>query len=128
MEKLIYEGAVYWAYDTEILAMDVSERYLGRHFSSVPPLSKHQGRIYLTNTAIFIEGDEEASIPLSEITQISLDFDEVFSAASVKNFGMFWKPLRITYGLDSIIYLIVDYSVMISNNKRFFELLTSMLA
>lgn len=127
MEKLIYEGSVYWAYDTEILAMDVSERYIGRHFSSVPPLSKHQGRIYLTSTMILIAGDEEVRIPLADISQISLDFDEVFSAASVKNFGMFWKPLRITYGLDDIIYLIVDYSVMISNNKRFFELLTTML-
>jgi hypothetical protein len=127
MENLIYEGTVYWAFDTEILAMDASERYIGRHFSSVPPLSKHQGRIYLTNSMIFIEGDQDITVPLASISQISLDFDQVFSAASVKNFGMFWKPLRITYGMDSVVYLIVDFNLMISNNKRFFELLTSML-
>jgi hypothetical protein len=128
MENLIYEGTVYWAFDSEILAMDPAERYIGRHFSSVPPLSKHHGRIYLTETMIFIEGDEDLTIPLVEITQLCLDFDEIFSAASVKNFGMFWKPLRVKYGLDVVVYLIVDFSLMISNNKRFYELLTNMLA
>lgn len=128
MENLIYEGTVYWAMDTEILAMDLTERYVGRHFSLTPPLSQHEGRIYLTNTAIHLEGDQQMIILLADITQISLDFDEVFSAASVKNFGMFWKPLRVTYGLDHIIYLIIDYTLMISNNKRFFEILKGRLA
>jgi hypothetical protein len=128
MENIIYEGKAYWAYDTEILEMDAAERYIGRHFSSVPPLSKHEGKIYLTDKSILIEGDEEVRILLSEIHQLYLGFDEVFQAASVKNFGMFWKPLRINYGLDSNIYLIIDYTLMISNNSRFFEVVTKMLS
>jgi hypothetical protein len=127
MKNLIYEGNAYWVYDNEILDMDVSERYIGRHFSSVPPLSRHQGKIYLSDTSIRIDGDEEVNIPIADINHIHLGFDDVFSAASVKNFGMFWKPIRVNYGPDTNIYLIIDYSLMISNNNRFFEMMKALM-
>ena len=123
MENILYEGTVLWAADTEIQAMDFSERFLARQVSFVPPLSKHKGAVCLTNKSLLIEGDEDLVIPLNHINQLYLGFDDVFSVASVKNFGMLWQPLRINYGNDLIIYLIVDYNIFGSANKRFFNLL-----
>jgi len=128
MENTIYEGTAHWAYGTDIIGMEASEGYTGRHFSSVPPLSKYQGKIFLTERAIRIDGDGGVMIPIADIKDLYMGFDDVFPAASVNSLGMFWKPLRIKYGPDTNIYLIVDYSLMISNNNRFYELLRKLLA
>lgn len=128
MENVIYEGNVLWAFDTEIQAMDFSERFLARQFSFVPPLSKHNGRIYLTDASIVIEGDDDLTIPLNDINQLYLGFDDVFSVASAKNFGMMWQPLRINFGYDRTVYLIIDHNFFTASNKRFFGMLKEMLS
>jgi len=128
MENILYEGTVLWASDTEIHSMDFSERFLARHFSFVTPLSKHRGELCLTNKSLVIEGDEDLVIPLNHINQLYLGFDDVFSVASVKNFGMFWQPIRINYGNDLIVYLIVDYNYFGSSNNRFFSVLKELFS
>jgi len=128
MEDIIYEGNVLWAYDTEIQLMDFSERFLARQFSFVPPLSKHKGIICLTDRSLIIEGDEDLVIPLSDINQLYLGFDDVFSVASAKNFGMLWQPLRINYGNDLTIYLIIDFNLLTARNNKFFNILKEMLS
>jgi len=126
MENILYEGNVLWATDNEITAMDFSERFLARQFSFVPPLSRHRGVICLTDKSILIEGDEDLVIPLNHINQLYLGFDDVYSVASVKNFGLFWQPIRVNYGNDLVVYLIVDYNFFGSSNKQFFGMLTEL--
>lgn len=128
MTNIFYEGNVLWAYDTEINSMNVSERFLSRHFSLVPPLSKHKGRIYLTGQSLMIDGDQELLIPLADMDEIYHGFDEVFAAASAKNFGMSWQPLRISYANGHTVYLIVDYNYITTANLRFFNLLKELLS
>lgn len=123
MENIYYEGNVYWAYDHEISEMNYAERYFIRHLSFSPPLSKHQGNFSLTDRAIVLEAEEEkVTINLSTVTQLYLGFDEVYSSASAKNFGMFWKPLRIEFE-ESVIYIVVDYKFGFTANDQIFELL-----
>ncbi|WP_158799921.1 hypothetical protein [Pedobacter sp. L105] len=128
MSELIYQGNVYWAHAEEIEAMGISEKYIGRQFSFAPPLSRHKGQIYLFSNYILLEADEEVVIPLKDITQLYIGFDDVFTAASVKTFGMLWRPLRIIYGENLAVYLIIDYNYFTSNNSNFFTLVQDMLS
>jgi hypothetical protein len=124
MEKLLYQGTVYWSFVHEIEDMGIGERFFVRHVSFSAPLSKHQGVFYLSDRSIILESeDQKVTIPLSKITQLYLGFDEVFSGSSVKNFGMFWQPLRIVYNDDEVIYLIIDYKYGFAANKQIFQLL-----
>lgn len=127
MKNVFYEGNAYWAFDHEINDMNFNEKVLARQFSFTPPLSKHSGRIYLTDQSIIIDGDDELLIPFFEITEIYLGFDAVFTKASAKNFGLSWQPLRITLFNDSSVYLIIDYNFISSANARFFNLLQELL-
>jgi hypothetical protein len=126
MENILYEGTVLWATDAEITEMHFSERFIARQFSFVTPLSKHSGLIRLTDKSILIQGDEDLVIPLAYINQLYMGFDDVFSVASVKNFGLFWQPIRLNYGNDLVVYLIVDYNYVGSSNRQFFGLLKEM--
>jgi hypothetical protein len=126
MENILYEGNVLWATDSEITEMHFSERFLARQFSFVTPLSRHSGAICLTDKSILIQGDEDLVIPLAYINQLYMGFDDVFSVASVKNFGLFWQPIRLNYGNDLVVYLIVDYNFVGSSNRQFFGLLKEM--
>lgn len=124
MEKIFYEGIVNWAYDHEIQEMDYAERYFIRHISFSPPLSRHYGAFYLTDNAIILEGENDhIKIYLTEINQLFLGFDDVYSNASAKNFGLFWKPLRITFDDSKVIYLVIDYKFGFTANNQIFELL-----
>ncbi len=123
MVEKIFEGNVLWIYDYEIRAMDFSERIAIHHFSFTPPLSNHSGTICLTNEEIIINGDTDLRISLGEINQLYIGFDNVFTVNSVKNLGVFWKPLRINFKSDEVIYVIVDYTFFSTNNTKFFNLL-----
>ena len=124
MENILYEGIVYWAYDYEITSMNYAERYFIRHLSLSAPLSKHRGNFYLTSNSIIVEEDEnELTIKLTDISQLYLGYDNVYSSSSAKNFGLFWKPLRIELEDETIVYLVVDYRNGFSQNATIFELL-----
>lgn len=124
MENVLYAGPVYWVYDHEIASMCFAERYLIRHLSFSPPLSRHKGNIQVTAHSISMqEYDNEFNIELSDITQLYLGFDDSYSRASAKNFGVFWRPLRIELENETLVYLIVDYKNGFSKNGIIFELL-----
>lgn len=127
MSKIFYEGSVLWATDHEIKSMDFTEKVLARQISFVRPLAEHEGKIYLTDDAIIIDGDKEMLIGFFEITEIYHGFDNVFTVASAKNFGLSWQPIRITYANERYIYLIIDYNYLTTGNVKFFNLLKELL-
>lgn len=83
-----------------------------RHISGVPPLHNHEGEIYLTSDSIIIKGDENLNILLSSIIQLYHGYDDTYRSSYVKNFGIFWQPLRVEFytGFDRLnrIYLIIN--------------------
>jgi len=125
--QLYFEGSALWIHDYEIKSMEYHERFTIRHFSSAPPLSRHSGTILLTAQEIFLDGDESIIIPLKSIEQLYYGYDDLYTAASVKNFGVFWKPLRIRQGFKDYIYLIINYRYFNTSNERFLTLLKDLL-
>lgn len=124
--KSLLSGKILWSYDHE-----VAQRSLIRDFSSlflgVPPLHAHEGEIRLTNTGLFITGDTELQIPLVELKQVSLGFDDVFNRILVKDGGLFWQPLRISFNEQNI-YAIIDHSLFGAKNQLWFDTLKRMLS
>lgn len=126
-KQLFFDGEALWIHDYEIREMAYNDRFTSRHFSFVSPLSNHSGTIKLTEEEIILTGDENLVVPLGSIEQLYYGFDELYTPASVKNFGAFWKPLRITWGSDLFIYLIINYKIFYTSNERFLILLKDML-
>jgi len=125
---LLFESKALWIHDYEISAMSYDERFTIRHFSSVPPLSKHDGFIRLSETEIVLEGDEDRIIPLASVTELYHGFDELYPASSVKNFGAFWKPLRIKHGYGNCTYFILNHGLFGTSNAHFLDLLKDLLS
>lgn len=126
-QQIYFEGQALWIYDHELQTMEYNERFTIRHFSFVPPLSRHNGTAILTERSILLEGDESIVIPLASIEELYYGFDDLYTAASVKNFGAFWKPLRIRQGLAGYIYLIINYRYFYTSNEHFLTLLKDLL-
>jgi hypothetical protein len=120
------EGKALWSYDYELLQRDASNDF-AYHFGI--PFHQHAGEIVLTDETLTISGDEKLSVPLSHITQIALGFDDNFPDTLVKNFGLFWQPLRIMLRTNESIYLIIDYNIILGpKNKFWFESLKKILS
>uniref|UniRef100_F4CEE1 Uncharacterized protein n=1 Tax=Sphingobacterium sp. (strain 21) TaxID=743722 RepID=F4CEE1_SPHS2 len=126
-QRLLFEGRALWIHDFEIQQMGYNERFTIRHFSFTPPLAKHEGHIILTDADIVLDGSEYKRIPLSNIEELYYGFDEHYTPASVKNFGAFWKPIRIRYGYAGILYLIINYRYFYTANEHFLSLLKGLL-
>jgi hypothetical protein len=129
MESLL-TGNVFWSYDFELSEHEPA-RHLLAHVSGVLPVHSHQGEIILTGAGLTIVGDVNLHINNNEFDQLYLGFDEVFTRAMVKNFGLFWQPLRITFNKGyhrKTIYLIIDYNMFNAKNKLWFNTLQEMLS
>jgi hypothetical protein len=134
-ETFLLQGTAKWSYDYEMAEFTETQKALASMTSFVPPLHRHEGNIALTNSEIIIEGvgddGEDLSIQLNTLKQIYLGFDDVFSALSVKSFGLFWQPLRIEYYISAVetqsIYLIIDFNGIYTHDKDWFKTLTQML-
>lgn len=113
------EGKVLWCYDYEVIGRDSSVDF-GHMFSGTPPFYVHSGKISLNADSIEINGDVDLTIRLSELTQLYLGFDDVYLPTLVKNFGLFWQPLRLNFNYGNSIYLIIDYNFFSSGNKKWF--------
>ncbi|MGN7784635.1 hypothetical protein ACTJIJ_08915 [Niabella sp. 22666] len=128
--QIILEGSALWSYDYEIV--ETGDRYIG--FSLIGGIPHHhKGDIVLADGGIItITGDENIKIPLSSIREIYLGFDEVYKNIYVKNFGIFWQPLRIQYYITTnrlgTIYLVVDYGGMFNKNNKWYETITNILS
>jgi len=96
-------------------------------FSFTPPLHAHEGKVSLSERSLEITGDENLSLPLRSIEEVYLGFDDVFPASSVKNFGLFWQPLRLRFNDEEVIYMITDYNGVKTNNQIWYETLKEIL-
>lgn len=125
--ETILTGSVWWSYDHEVARRTKWESVIS--FLGPYPFHKHEGDIALTETRIFIDGDEAWSIPLSTIDKLYLGFDEIFPMQLVKNFLSWRQPLRITLRDGRNVYLFIDY-IMIgrTNNLLWFNTLKEMLS
>ena len=123
---ILLTGRVFWCYDYEVSARDTSNDF-AVHFGV--PFHTHEGEITLTDEALVIEGDEDLRISLGQITQVALGFDESFPSTLVKNFGLFWQPLRLSLRSNENIYLIIDYNLLLGpKNHRWFIALKELLS
>ena len=125
MEALL-TGKALWSHDYEVAERDTADDIV-LHMMSLP-FHRHSGAIVLTDESLAIAGEEELKIFLDEISQIYLGFDEIFPAAMVRSFGMFWQPLRITLKNRQSFYLIIDYNLLDTNNHHWFNALQQLLS
>ena len=110
---ILLSGHVLWSYADEIAGSGLKDE-IRALFSFVKPLHHHEGEVLLTESYLIVNGDVNLNIPLSNLNQLYLGFDEVYKSTYVKNAGMFWQPLRIDYhngGTRNSIYLIIDYNI-----------------
>lgn len=126
MESIL-NGHVLWSFDYEVLNRDFLH-VLGAHFSGVKPFHAHTGQIALTNECILITGDKNLEIPLRNLQEIFLGFDETFPPYLLKNFGLFWQPLRLKLKDGEQLYLVIDYNMFGAKNQLWFNALTQMLS
>ncbi|WP_342644473.1 hypothetical protein [Mucilaginibacter sp. CSA2-8R] len=133
----IMQGRVMWSFDYEMAQIAPGYKMMSGLTGIGGPLHHHRGLIALSSTELIIEGDNDEedeflSISLSAISELYHGYDDVYQAYSVKNAGLFWQPLRITFysapNQLQTIYLIVDYLGMITQNKKWYYALTEMLA
>jgi hypothetical protein len=125
--KPILSGSALWSFDFEIQNRNRNEDF-AFHFSGVKPFHYHSGEIFLTENFIKIIGDDAVEVPFDDLTQLYLGFDEIYTPALSKNFGMFWQPLRLTINDEKFLYLIIDYNFIGAKNKLWFNTLTEMLS
>ncbi|MBL4679045.1 MAG: hypothetical protein JKY70_23060 [Mucilaginibacter sp.] len=134
-ENFLLTGKLMWSYQEEIASVTSAAKAMRGLTSIVGPLYHHSGTIALTHEHIWIEDrsdDDDLIIPLSFVTQLYLGFDSVYTNYSVKNFGLFWQPLRLEFTnanyQSETVYLIIDYHLLNTQNKKWYNALTSILA
>lgn len=125
--ETILSGNALWSFDFEVLNRNRTGDIIF-HVSGVKPFHCHSGEIILTDNSIKITGDSDLAIMLNDLKQLYLGFDETFTESLSKNFGLFWKPLRLTLDNDHVLYLIIDYNFIGSKNKLWFETLQDLLS
>ncbi len=123
----ILSGKVIWAYSREVLERN-SSKDIGFHFTGIAPFHTHTGEITLTNTTIIILGEEEINISLNDLESVYLGFDEVYTRNLVKNFGLFWQPLRLDLQSSEKIYLIIDLTMFSSKTQLWFDTIKEILS
>ncbi len=125
--KPILSANVLWSFDQEVIERN-SVNDIGFHFTGALPFHRHGGEILLTENAINITGEDQLQVLLGELTELYHGFDDIYTPSLSKNFGMFWKPLRLTLNSGTLLYLIIDYNMLGTKNKVWFDTLTNMLS
>lgn len=123
----ILSGKVLWTYGNEVLERN-SSKDIGFHFTGVAPFHTHVGEITLTESKVIILGEEGINISLKELESIYLGFDEIYTRNLVKNFGLFWHPLRLDLQNGEKIYLIIDLTMFSSKTQLWFDTIKKMLS
>ncbi|KIO75415.1 hypothetical protein TH53_20800 [Pedobacter lusitanus] len=127
----LLEAKVLWSYDHE-LETKTGINNIAAQFTGVPPVHNHTGVLRLTKDGLIIRGDEDLIIPLADVEEAYVGFDESYQRNFVKNLGLLCQPLRIVTnnGISkNTIYLILDYNYFgCAKNLTLFDLLQEMLA
>lgn len=134
-ENFLLQGNVMWSYEEEIASLNSTDKMVSGLTGIGGPLHHHNGHIALTDEVLIIQDANEdggLTIPLSNITQLYLGFDDVYTNYSVKNFGLFWQPLRLEFTSTNYqpekVYLVIDYALLYTKNQKWYNALTSILA
>lgn len=126
-KKILLEDEALWCFDTELFLRDKSRDAL-HGVSGVKPFHAHSGNIVLNNEGIQLT---ENGVPehylLSSVTQLYLGFDDLYIPALVKNYGLFWKPLRITFQNSQKLYLITGYNFITTKNQLWFKTIKELI-
>ncbi|MGF1925463.1 MAG: hypothetical protein ACQUHE_14900 [Bacteroidia bacterium] len=123
----ILSGNAIWSFDFEVQRRNRNEDF-AFHFSGSKPFHRHSGEIYLLERSINLVGDDILNISFTDLTQLYLGFDEIYTPTLSKNFGMFWQPLRLTLNDEKSIYLVIDYNYLGAKNKLWFNRLMELLS
>jgi hypothetical protein len=127
------EGNVLWSYDHELSNEKSSGWFkkIAGLFSFLKPIHNHDGSILLASNGLFITGDEQLELPLSNIEEVYMGFDDLFPASSAKNLGAFWQPIRIRSAISGsesqTVYLVINHTGIFSDNQTWFNTLISLL-
>ncbi|TRW22708.1 hypothetical protein FMM05_15730 [Flavobacterium zepuense] len=122
----LLQGSIFWSYDFEVANRNRSTDF-GYQFSGTGPFYTHCGTIVLKDGALSISGDVNIDMPLGDIIQLYLGFDEIYTPLLAKNFGLFWKPLRIKTNYSTL-YIIIDYNFLFSKNKKWYNTIVQLLS
>jgi hypothetical protein len=128
--QILQIGTAMWSYDHEIAACTLIDA-TGGLFSLTPPPHHREGEIILTAGALVIDGYNYLDIPLNQLEQVYLGFDDVYKRSLIKNNGRFWQPLRLRYKVadgHNTIYLMIDNSLFGTKNQHWFDMLKQLLA
>ncbi len=129
--NILMKGHVLWSYADEVAESGLRDE-IRALFSLVKPLHHHEGEILLTDSSLIINGDINLNIPLGNLNQLYLGFDEVFKSTYVKNVGMLWQPLRVSYYDNAhliTVYLIIDHSFIgTAKDQQWFDALKEVLS
>lgn len=124
--EVVLNGKVSWSRAGEVINRNKTND-IAHQFSGIGPYYNHFGAITLTRAGITVSGDDNLQIPLSNIVQLYLGFDNVYTPALTKNFGLFWKPLRLKLSNEEVYYFIIDYNFISAKNKKWFKVLKELL-
>lgn len=127
-EQYILAGKALWCFEHELQQANLADEFRVM-LSFTLPLHYHEGQITLSEAAIIINGDVDLAIPLSSLEQLCLGFDDVYKRMYVKNGGLFWQPLKVSYthhAQTQSIYLIIDYNWFTVKNQLWYNTLTAM--
>jgi hypothetical protein len=126
-EQQILSGKALWCFDYELQQANLADEFRGM-MSFTLPLHYHKGDISLSNTAIYINGDVDLHIPLNSLEQLYMGFDELYKSTYVKNGGLLWQPLKLSFTghpQAQAVYLIIDHNWFTVKNKLWFDTLTT---
>jgi hypothetical protein len=95
----LLKSNVIWSYNFELSSKNAIIE-IASMFSGVAPIHNHEGEIILTDETLNILGDEDFLIPLSDIEQLYIGFDDVYSKHYIKNFGKSYFTCYNKFYLD----------------------------
>ena len=127
-DSFLLTGKVLWCYEVELQQANLADEFRGM-MSFTMPLHYHEGEIALTSNSLVINGDADLRIPLDNLQQLYMGFDDQYRRTFVKNGGLFWQPLKLSY-VDNAqmrsVYLIIDFSWFGVKNQLWYETLKAL--
>lgn len=126
-KKILLEDKALWCSDIELFLRDKSRDAL-HNVSGIKPFHAHSGNIILNNETIQLTEDGMPEYyPLSSVTQLYLGFDDSYIPALTKNYGLFWKPLRITFQNNQKLYLVIGHNFITTKNQLWFKTIKELI-